>query len=212
MKITKLGHCCMLIEEAGVRILTDPGSYTIEEQKGIKNIDVVLITHEHADHFHIESLKLILSNNPNAKIFTNQDVAKILEKEGVSFSLFLHGQIEKINNLIIEGFGEKHAEMYQDLMRVDNTGYFIANKFFYPGDSLTNPGKPVKILALPVAGPWLKLSEAIDYALELAPEKCFPVHDGILKNIGSTDRLPPQVLKPAGIDFISLELDKEYDF
>lgn len=202
----------MLIEELGLRILTDPGSYTIEEQKSIKNIDVILITHEHPDHFHIESLKSILSNNPNAKIFTNRGVGKILDGEKISFNLLLHGQSEKINNIFIEGFGEKHAEMYQDLMRVDNTGYFIANKLFYPGDSLINPDRSVEILALPVAGPWLKLSEAIDYALELAPKKCFPVHDGILKNIGSTDRLPPQILKPAEIDFVSLELGKEYEF
>ncbi|MBI2052837.1 MAG: MBL fold metallo-hydrolase, partial [Candidatus Ryanbacteria bacterium] len=28
MKITKFGHCCLLIKENGVRILTDPGTYS----------------------------------------------------------------------------------------------------------------------------------------------------------------------------------------
>ncbi len=211
MKITKLGHCCMLIEESGTRILIDPGSYTIEEQKNVKNIDAILITHEHQDHFHLESLKLILSNNQNAKIFTNQGVAKILKEEKIDFNLLLHGQSEKVKNIFIEVFGENHAEIYQNLMRVDNTGYFIANKFFYPGDALTNPAKPVEILALPVAGPWLKLSEAIGYAFDIMPKKCFPVHDGILKSIGSTNIIPSEVLKPAEIDFTPLELGKEYE-
>ena len=58
MKITKFGHCCLLIEENGVRILTDPGTYSTQQSE-VKNIDFVLITHEHADHFHIDSLKAL---------------------------------------------------------------------------------------------------------------------------------------------------------
>lgn len=52
MKITKFGHCCLLIEENGVRILTDPGTYSTQQSE-VKNIDFVLITHEHADHFQL---------------------------------------------------------------------------------------------------------------------------------------------------------------
>src|SRR3989344_5644853 len=50
------------IEENGVRILTDPGTYSTQQSE-VKNIDFVLITHEHADHFHIDSLKALLKNN-----------------------------------------------------------------------------------------------------------------------------------------------------
>ena len=38
MNITKLGHCCLLIEEKGLRILTDPGAYSTGQNE-IKNID-----------------------------------------------------------------------------------------------------------------------------------------------------------------------------
>ncbi|MEK7630213.1 MAG: MBL fold metallo-hydrolase [Patescibacteria group bacterium] len=212
MKIIKLGHCCLLIEEKRLRILTDPGSYTVEEQKSIKNIDVILITHEHTDHLHVESLKVVLQNNPNAKIFTNKGVGVLLEKAQIQYELLLHNQNKNVREILFEGFGEKHAEMYENLMRVDNTGYFISRKLFYPGDAFINPGKEIEVLALPVAGPWMKLSEAVNYAKQLKPKSCFPVHDGILKNIGSTDRIPAQVLPPLGIQFISLEIGKEYEF
>ena len=80
MFITKFGHCCLLIEEKGVRILTDPGSYTTA-QDALKDIDVVLITHEHQDHFHVPSVKKILENNPEVVIITNTSVCNLLAKE-----------------------------------------------------------------------------------------------------------------------------------
>lgn len=32
MKIKKLGHCCLVVEIEGKKIMIDPGSYTIKEQ------------------------------------------------------------------------------------------------------------------------------------------------------------------------------------
>ena len=73
MKITKIGHCCLLIEVEGSRILTDPGSFTVEDLV-TDNIDVILITHEHADHLHIDSVKKIVEVNPKVQIFSNSSV------------------------------------------------------------------------------------------------------------------------------------------
>src|SRR3989344_4908595 len=157
MKITKFGHCCLLIEENGVRILTDPGTYSTQQSE-VKNIDFVLITHEHADHFHIDSLKALLKNNPQAKVITNKGVGALLEKDGIAFSVVENGQNSDANGVLIEGFGENHALMHTSIPPIQNTGYFIANKLFYPGDAFTNPEKQVEVLALPVAGPWRRLT------------------------------------------------------
>src|SRR3989344_3461192 len=94
MKIRKLVHCCLVIEEGGKRIMTDPGSYTAEEHTKEKNIDIILITHEHGDHLHVESLKRILQNNPNALIITNSAVGKILDAEGIRYQV-LENKIPK---------------------------------------------------------------------------------------------------------------------
>ena len=190
----------MLVEENGLTILTDPGTYS-ENQNEARGIDIILITHEHQDHLHIDSLKKILEYNPTAKIFTNKGVGALLEKEHIAYTLCEDGESINEKNILIEGFGKKHATMHPDLPLVDNTGYFIANKLFYPGDAFTNPQKPVEILALPVAGPWLKLSEAIEYAKEIHPGICFPVHEGILKSPGSVHKIPPTILEPLGITF-----------
>lgn len=208
MKITKFGHCCLLIEEKGLRILTDPGSYSTA-QNDVKNINVILITHEHADHIHIPSLKNCMQNNPKARIITNKGVSKLLDIEGIKYELIEHEQNITIDGVLIEGYGEKHADMYKTITPAVNTGYFISNKLFYPGDAFTNPNKPVDVLALPVAGPWMKLSEAIDYALKINPKTAFPVHEGILKQPGTTHKIPGDVLPKHGIKFIILEEGKE---
>jgi len=201
MKIQKLGHCCLLIEEQSLRIVTDPGMFTVEQCKDLKGIDVVLITHEHTDHIHIDSLKDILNNNPNAKVITISSVAPMLDQAGIAHQLMEHGQNQTIGNVLIEAFGKLHARFHATMPDVANTGFFIANRFFYPGDAFTDPGKQVEILALPVAGPWMKISEAVDYALELKPKIAFPVHDAVYVNPGLGHRVPGIVLPKNGIDF-----------
>src|SRR5438477_6122337 len=112
MKITKYGHCCMLIEESKLRILTDPGAYSTSQNE-VKGIDLILITHEHQDHFHVESLKKVLENNPNAKIITNSSVGKLLEAEHIPFEVVAENDKNDSHGVLIEGYGHKHAEIYK---------------------------------------------------------------------------------------------------
>ena len=208
MKITKLGHCCLLIEENSLRILTDPGAYS----KGFEqctNIDIILITHEHPDHFHIDSLKKVLLNSPDAKIITNASVGKLLDKENISYTLLNQG-MKYIEDIEIEAFGEWHAIIYNAFPVVENTGYFIANKLFYPGDAFTNPMKHVKILAVPVNGPWVKISDAIDYALKIKPDVCFPVHDGNMIDRTGTHNHLKRAVSAVGIELVTLESPEEF--
>lgn len=200
MKITKLGHCCLLIETKGKRILTDPGSYTVEEHSKIENIDYILFTHEHQDHYHIESLKVILEKNPQVLIYSNSSVSELLDKEGIKHAQINHNDSVLLGEIAVVGIGEKHAQMHKSIPLSSNLGYFIDGRLWYPGDAFTNPERTVEILALPVSGPWMKLSEAIDYALLLKPKKVFPVHDGT--RFGSAHVLPAKVLTPEGIEFI----------
>lgn len=200
MKITKLGHCCLLIETKGKRILTDPGNYTIEAQTKLENIDFVLFTHEHADHFHVESLRIILEKNPQAAVYANSSVSALLNDEGIAHAVVNHNESLFLGDIPLFGFGEKHAQMHSSIPLSSNMGYMIDDRFWYPGDSFTNPGRSVEILALPVSGPWMKIGEAMDFALEIKPKVAFPVHDGT--RFGSAHTFPPRVLGPAGIEFV----------
>ncbi len=211
MKITKFGHCCLLVEEDEAKFLIDPGIYSTEQniQTGL---GAVVVTHEHQDHLSIESLRAIMKKNPGLEILTNSDVGTILEKEGIGFRIVEDAGRYVQNGVVIEGSGKEHAVIHRSLPTVKNTGYMLGEKLFYGGDALRKPRMPVEILALPVAGPWLTLSEAIDYALAIKPKICFPVHEGMLKSPGAVHRVPAEVLGAAGIKFITLELGKTYLF
>lgn len=201
MKISKLGHCCLLIEAGAVKIITDPGGWT-DYPDSLAGIDLCLITHEHSDHLHLEALKSIMQQNPGIKIITNNAVAKILAEAGIQVEVLVHGNSREFKGVNLAAYGTKHAEVYPGITPVENTGYLIANKFFYPGDAFFDPQlSEIALLALPVAGPWMHIAEALDYAKQLKPKLCFPVHDGMLKHFGPYHALPQKFLGEAGIEF-----------
>jgi L-ascorbate metabolism protein UlaG (beta-lactamase superfamily) len=208
MKIKKLGHCCLVIDINGTRILTDPGSFSTGQDEE-KNISAVLITHEHQDHLHIDSIKAILKNNPDVIIITNTAVGKILESEGIKYTKVENEESYNLNGIKINGFGTIHAEIYGDYGRVQNTGYTV-NEFCIPGDAFEMPHEKVEILALPVAGPWMRVKDAIDYAKALKPRVVFPVHDAILAPVAAfVPKMLEHFLSESGIKTKAMELGKE---
>lgn len=211
MKIKKLGHCCFVAEPSeGVRIMTDPGAFTTLQNEE-KNINAILITHEHSDHLHIESLKKVLENNPDAIVLTNTSVGKLLAEAGVAYTKVEEGESYDLGGVRVSGFGNLHAEIYDDYSRVQNTGYMI-NDLCYPGDAFSFPDAKVDILALPVCGPWVRTKEAIIYAKNIIPRIVFPVHDGMLVDSFPVFwKLPEHFLKEENIEFKKLELGKAED-
>lgn len=142
MQITKLGHCCLLIEHEGVRLLTDPGSFTAQEQQKVSGLHGILITHEHADHLHVESLKALMAGNPTAVVVGNSAVAKLVGEQVADAAVTVvgDGQSTDVSGVLIEGFGKEHALVYPpDTGLVENTGYFVAENFISPATVFTTP-------------------------------------------------------------------------
>lgn len=213
MKITKYGHCCLLIEENGVRVLTDPGVFTAETHAQLTGVDVILYTHEHADHFHLESLKQLIALNTGVVIICNEGVSALLNSERIAHTTITDGTHDH-KGLSVTGVSGIHAEIHSTLPRVQNTGFLIGGRLWYPGDAFINPNVPVEILALPVAGPWMKLSEAVDYCIALKPKAAFPVHDMILhpQFAAFVPMMVETLIKPHGIAFQAMEANTIHEF
>jgi L-ascorbate metabolism protein UlaG (beta-lactamase superfamily) len=201
MKVTKFGHSCFMVDEAGVRLLVDPGSYT--EIPALENVDAILITHDHADHFDLDAIKKILSENPSAKIITHAGVGALLEAENIAYTPIKDGEEISVNGVSVASFGTKHAPIYKDMPMPQNTGFMIANRLYFPGDAFYAPEKEIEILALPVAAPWMRASEGVEFAEKIKPKIVFPVHDAMIKSEfrGYTRFLPKAILEPKGIEF-----------
>src|SRR3989344_374951 len=209
MKIKKLGHCCFVVEINGKRIMTDPSHFDYGGDSVLeKGISAILITNEHSDHLHIDTLKEILKNNPDAIVITNTSVGKLLTLAGINFTKVEDGEDYDFGGISIKGFGNMHAQIYEDYGQVQNTGFMI-DSLCYPVDSFNLPNAKVDLLALPVLGPWMKMKDAIDYAKKLKPRVCFPIREATLKPFATfIYGIPEHFLSKVGIGFKKLEIGK----
>lgn len=206
MKVTKFAHCSLLVDTGKARVLFDPGVYS-GDLSSATNLEAVIITHQHSDHLDIDKLKTVLSRNEGATIITHEGPSEPLRSANIDHQLLQAGDSTVIGGSQIQAFTAPHEQIYHDFNLVDNLGFLIDEEFCFAGDSFHLPPKTerIKLLALPVCAPWLKISDAIDYAKKIKPQKCIPVHDGYLTTGGPFHRGPKELLKESGIDFVSLD-------
>ncbi|MEV8093884.1 MBL fold metallo-hydrolase [Kitasatospora sp. NPDC085879] len=182
MRLTKLGHACVRIEHQGTTVVIDPGLFT--EADATRGTDAVLITHEHMDHFAEERLRAAVEAEPGLRIWTNRSVADKLEGIGARVTAVGEGDAFDIDGLEVSVHGEWHAVIHPDIPRVGNIGFLLDGRLFHPGDALTVPPHPVDTLLLPIAGPWAKVSELIDYVREAGPGRALAIHEAVLSDVG----------------------------
>jgi L-ascorbate metabolism protein UlaG (beta-lactamase superfamily) len=182
MKLTKYEHACMVIEEAGKRLVIDPGGFTTSFGS-LESIAAVVVTHAHADHFSTEHLQAIFSANPHAPLFTTKDVAEQFQQPNVI--VVSDGQTETIGPFTLIFSGELHARISQNTPKLYNTAVRVNDVFFYPGDSYTIPKLPVDVLAVPANAPWMRVEESMEFITQTKPKRCFPTHNGLLSEAGN---------------------------
>lgn len=187
MRITKFGHACVRIEHDGTTIVFDPGVFT--DPEAVDGADAVLITHEHFDHYVPEHLRAT-----DARIFTIDAVAAKIREDAPEVAervtVVAPGESFRVNGeggLPIRVVGEMHAVIHPELPRLFNSGYVVTageSKIYHPGDSLTEPGEDVDVLLVPSSAPWLKASEAIDFARAVKAPLNLAIHDRIYSDAG----------------------------
>jgi L-ascorbate metabolism protein UlaG (beta-lactamase superfamily) len=182
MKLTKKLHACVRLEKDGRTLVIDPGTFS--EQDAAVGADVILVTHEHLDHFNEERLRAGLESNPAAELWTLDSVARQLSAAFPGrVHTVGHGDTFTIAGFDVQVHGELHAVIHPDIPRITNVGFLVDGSVFHPGDALTVPGHPVDTLMLPVQAPWNKISEVIDYVREVKPQRSVDVHDALLTEL-----------------------------
>ncbi len=167
MKIKYIGHSCFLVTtDNGTRIITDPyepGCYdgAMRYRPVGEEADIVLVSHGHPDHCHVESV----SGHP-----------KVVQKAGAA-------AVEDVNILGVS--------TYHDTSEGSERGTNVIFRLEADGLSLVHVGdlghtldeatahqlKPVDILMMPVGGFFTIGSEEMDALIDaLQPGLVIPMH------------------------------------
>lgn len=177
MKLTHLGHACLLVETDGARLLVDPG--TMSSFEGVEGLDAVLVTHQHPDHVDAPRLAALLAANPDARLVVDPDSVTAVEGLPAEHVVARPGDRLTFGGSTVDVVGGLHAAVYGDVPGCTNSAYVVdEGAFVHPGDSFFVPPFDVDVLAVAVDGPWLKLSEAVDYVHAVSPRVAVPIHEG----------------------------------
>lgn len=184
MKVTKYEHACLVVEENGEQLIIDPGVLSTSFVEPSNPVAIV-ITHVHADHVDKELVLQLMETHQNLTVFTIADVAGELGA-GSQIQVINSHESVQVGNFHLSFWGTDHAIIHPEGARFKNTGVLVNDILYYGGDALDVPDMPVKVLAVPSGGPWLKIEEAIDYMVAVKPERVFPTHDAVLSPVGAT--------------------------
>lgn len=182
MELTHLGHACVLVQSADVRVLIDPGGFS-EDFRHVSDLDVIVITHQHADHLDPIRLPDLVRANPGARVLCDPDSVPVLAGLGIEGELHpREGTV--VGDLTITPVGEIHALIHDDIPRVSNVGVRLSAAgeptFFHPGDALDAEPGAVDVLAFPLNAPWQRSREMTGFLRRLGIERAVPVHDSLL--------------------------------
>ena len=177
MRITKFGHACVRLEHDDRSIVLDPGMFT--DPSAVDGAGAVLITHEHPDHYLPDLLR-----RTDAPVFTIAAVADRIREDApdVVERVTVVAPGESFDpGIPVRVVGELHAVIHPEMRRFFNSGYVVTGDLtvYHPGDSLTMPDEDIDVLLVPSSAPWLKASEAVDFARAVKAPRNVAIHDRI---------------------------------
>lgn len=180
MRIAHFGHSCVLVETDSARFLIDPGAFSSGFETE-RDLDAVLITHQHYDHIDAEKLPDLLEANPKARLITDPGTQETVAKLGLDSHTTFPGESLSIGDTAVQVVGGEHATIHKDIPCVANVGYLVdGGAFYHPGDSFHVTDQRIDVLGLPTAAPWLKAAEAVDFLRAVGPRIAVPIHEAVL--------------------------------
>lgn len=172
MKLTKLEHSGLALEQAGQTLLCDPVEFT-EKLPDFTNVVAIIITHQHSDHLQPAVLSRLLAAHPQAQIFAPEDAAAdipTISDTGVNIDTLQPnvnadptpvasqssispgsgaltipqpGTTYQVGSFRLAFFGRDHASIIPGQVPCRNLGVIINDLVVNPGDSFDLPSTPL---------------------------------------------------------------------
>jgi L-ascorbate metabolism protein UlaG (beta-lactamase superfamily) len=202
-EVTFVGHSTVLIETAGKRLLTDPllrlrvahlrRLGRLPEIEGLREPDVVLVSHAHLDHLDLPSLRLLTSS---PRVIGAPGTGRLLRRAGIdAVTEVAVGARVAVGGLEVTATPAHHDGRRLPLARAaDAVGFLIegARRIYFAGDTdifdgMRDLAPGLDLALLPVAGWGSRLPRghldpyrAAQAAALLRPRLAVPIHWGTL--------------------------------
>ena len=186
MRITHLGHACLLVEIADRRILIDPGAFA-GDFLAVRDLDAILVTHQHPDHLDPVRFPEMVRAVGEVPVWCDPQSVPVLAGLGIEATAH-DGSAVTLGEVTIEPVGEMHALIHDEIPRITNVGVRIAAPgeptLFHPGDALDAEPGDVDVLAFPLNAPWQRSREMTGFLRRIAAPHAVPIHDALLSTTG----------------------------
>jgi L-ascorbate metabolism protein UlaG (beta-lactamase superfamily) len=207
-RITFVGHSTALIELGGARLLTDPvlrdrvlhirREAEPPAPEVSRDVDAVLLSHTHADHFDPPSVREVGSQ----RLLVPEGARRIVGRRGFREPTELApGQGLDLAGVHVEAVAARHDGRRIPIgRRFDGIGYVVshgARRIYFAGDTAAFPALAdavgaVEVALLPIAGWGPKLhvrhhlgpDTAAQLAAAIRPRIVIPIHWGTLLRMG----------------------------
>lgn len=213
MRLTHLGHACLLVETASARVLIDPGTYSTGFDD-LRDLDAILVTHTHDDHIDPRRFPSLVQSNHHARLLIEPEAAASHDIEPTS--RFLAGDSTSIGGVQISAIGGSHAPNHSNVPRVGNIGFVLRDEtgraLFHPGDSYEETPADIDILGLPLNAPWCRMEETLGFVEAVSPRVAVPIHNALLNDAGQAAYLMHvEKFSPEETTVVALGVGASYD-
>ena len=232
-RLTYVGHATLLIELDGTRILTDPvlrrriahiqRLVPPPRTEDLVPLDAVLISHPHADHLDMPSLRRVAHG---ATVVAPRGCEPLLRRSGAARVVGLEeGRGHSVGPVAVEAVHAEHDGRRHPLARrTAALGYVLAGgvRIYFAGDTDLYPGMErlagrVDVACLPIAG-WgprlppghLDAEGAARAVALIRPKVAVPIHWGTLRSLGAPAAVATDAPARAFADAVA-RLDMDVD-
>jgi L-ascorbate metabolism protein UlaG (beta-lactamase superfamily) len=223
--LTYVGHATVLIELAGVRLLTDPllgpGILHVRRRapapasEDLLPLDAILISHAHRDHLDHHSLRLLAGERP---VIVPRGCASTVRRGGIREVIELdEGDRIAVGPVVVEAVHAAHdGRRHPFGPPIPALGYLLegACPIYFAGDTDLFPGMSalagrVEVAMLPIWG-WgprvgaghLDPVRAAAAVAMVQPQIAVPIHWGTLKAWGAQRGVDPEAPAQAFADAV----------
>lgn len=190
MRLTFHGHSCVALDHEGTTLTVDPGTFA-DTSSALADTGTLLVTHAHPDHLDVEAVRRALDERPGLAMIGPQAVFDLLgaAPDDERYRVVEPGDVLELGPFAVLVGGGQHAVIHPDIARIGNVTYLFSAggaSVYHPGDSFSPPltDRRLDVLLAPVAAPWMKVAEGIDFVRALDPWAVVPIHDAILSTAG----------------------------